>query len=131
IVRMGNNGSKVDNATIGGLTCGFDKDGKLNDFATDHLKYQKYKVHPYSGFEFKNVYIPNSEKCFELVKNAHENLKYFDIVSWDLAIDQIGEPNLIEINIKAQDINFHQRNNGPLFGNLTEFVLQTVYKKNK
>ncbi|MGK0724367.1 sugar-transfer associated ATP-grasp domain-containing protein [Aerococcus urinaeequi] len=130
IVRMGNNGSKVDNATVGGLTCGFNYEGKFNEFATDHLEYRRYSAHPYSNFLFKNKVIPNYDKCFELVNNAHNLLPHFDLVSWDIAIDNIGEPNLIEINLKAQDINFHQRNNGPLFGEITNEVLTKVYQDN-
>lgn len=128
IVRMGNNGSKVDNATTGGLTCGFDENGALNKYATDHLEYQKYKYHPYSNFKFEEANIPNIEKCFELVKAAHEELLYFNIASWDIAIGKDGEPVLIEVNLKFQDINFHQRNNGPLFGELTDLILDKVFK---
>lgn len=131
IVRMGNQGMHVDNATAGGLTCGFNKKGKLNDFATEHIYFKKYKIHPYSEFVFKDVVIPNIEKVFGFVRELHRGLLYFDIASWDIAIDKKGEPVFIEVNLNPQDINFHQRNNGPLFGELTDKVLEEVKKRSK
>jgi len=127
IIRMGNNGSLVDNASAGGLTCGINHEGKLNDFATDHLKYQKYESHPFSDFIFKDSYVPNIDNVFKLTKKAHRELLHFDIVSWDLAIEETGNPYLIEVNLRFQDINFHQRNNGPLLDKYTNKVLDKIY----
>ena len=45
-------------------------------------------------------------------------MPYFRIISWDIAIDKNGNFILIEYNIKGQDINFHQLNNGPVFNKL-------------
>jgi len=126
IVRTGNNGSIVDNATVGGLTCGFDEYGNLNTFATEHDKFSKHEVHPSSKFAFEGNTIPAMFKIKEFINNLHNKLLYFDIVSWDIAIDKFEDPILIEINLKMQDINFHQRNNGPLFGELTDQVLKKV-----
>lgn len=131
IVRMGNNGSAVDNATVGGLTCGFNLEGKLNSFATGHYAYDKFPFHPFSKFSFEGAAIPKMELIVEFVKELHSRLLYFDIASWDIAIDKVGEPVLIEVNLRMQDINFHQRNNGPLFGDITVEVLEEVFGKEK
>jgi hypothetical protein len=128
IVRMGNLGSEVDNATVGGLTCGFNKEGLLNSFATEHYAYRKHRFHPYSGFVFEGSRIPHIDKVIDFVRNLHQRLIYFDLVSWDVAINKFGNPVLIEANLKMQDINFHQRNNGPLFGPFTEEVLCRVFE---
>jgi hypothetical protein len=128
IVRMGNLGSNVDNATAGGLTCGFNKKGLLNPFATEHYAFQKHEKHPYSGFVFEGAKIPNMDEIIRFVQELHQRLLYFDIVSWDIAIDESENPVLIEVNLKMQDINFHQRNNGPLFGDKTESVMELVFK---
>lgn len=127
VVRMGNGGSYTDNAESGCITSGFDAEGNLKSYATDHWTYEKYTRHPYSHFRFEGVTLPAIKKSLELVQNAHKKLFYFDLVSWDLAIDRSGEPNLIEIGVNIQDINYHQRTNGPLFGDLTEDVLNQVY----
>jgi len=127
VVRMGNDGSFTDNAESGCITCGFDEEGKLQPYATNHWTYEIYEEHPYSHFTFENKVLPRAKECIELVKRAHEKLFYFDLVSWDIAIDRLSKPHLIEIGVNIQDINYHQRTNGPLFGNLTEEVLNKVY----
>lgn len=127
VVRMGNNGSYTDNAKSGSITCGFDEKGYLNPYAVNHWNYEIYKKHPHSHFEFKGKVLPSVAESLDLVKTAHEQLIYFDLVSWDIAIDRLGEPNLIEIGVNIQDINYHQRTNGPLFGALTKEVLSKVY----
>jgi len=127
VVRMGDDGSFTDNAESGCITAGFDSEGALQPYATDHWTYEKYKEHPYSQFTFEDTMLPGVKEGTQLVEQAHEKLLYFDIVSWDIAIDRKGEPHLIEIGVDLQDINYHQRTTGPLFGHLTEDVLNQVY----
>lgn len=129
VVRMGNNGSQTDNDVEGCITCGFDEEGRLFNYGTDHWTFEKYEKHPHSQFVFKGKTLPGIQESFELVKKAHEYLWYFDLVSWDIAIDQFGEPNLIEIGIRLQDINYHQRTNGPIFKEFTEEILDRVYNR--
>ena len=49
-------------------------------------------------------------------------------MSWDIAIDEDGNPVLIEANMRKGSVNFHQFNNGPLFGELTERVLNEIFE---
>lgn len=127
VVRMGDNGNHVDNGVASCITCGIDSQSKLKSHAINHWTYEKYTAHPYSQFVFADTTIPSMKECHDLVKKAHEKLYYFDLVSWDLAIDHLGEPHLIEIGVQLQDINYHQRANGPLFKEFTEKVLKKVY----
>lgn len=127
VIRMGNEGSHTDNAESGCITWGIDREGELLPYATNHWNYEIYEEHPYSKFVFKDSTLPGLEESNALVKKAHQKLLYFDLVSWDIAIDRLGEPNLIEIGVKVQDINYHQRTNGPLFGEWTKKVLNRVY----
>lgn len=61
------------------------------------------------------------------MKECHPRIGNFRLVSWDIAIDKNGNAVLIEANMRKGGINFHQFNNGPLFGNLTERVLEEVF----
>lgn len=123
VVRFGNGGSKVDNQAFGGLSCGINEHGELNNHAIDKYGYI-YLEHPYTKINFADFKsLPNFKEIKSLVKSLHLQLKYFDLVSWDLAIDWNGKPILIELNLGDQEINFHQFNNGPLFKNYTEAVL--------
>lgn len=125
IVRFGNNGSDKDNQAVGGLSCGIGEHGKLKEFAIDKSG-NKYKVHPYTKVEFSGNLVPNYKSIIETVKSAHEMVRYFDLVSWDIAIDEHCNPILIELNNRSQEINFHQFNNGPLFGKYTDDVLKKI-----
>lgn len=44
-------------------------------------------------------------------------------------MNESSEFFVIELNLGAQEINFHQKTNGPLFGDLTEKVLERVFLK--
>jgi hypothetical protein len=62
-----------------------------------------------------------------MIRTLHARLGHFRLVYWDVAIDEAGEPVLIESNLRTGGLNVIQYNNGPLFGDLTEKVLTEVY----
>ena len=132
VLRMGFGSSKVDNATAAdnakydGMSCGIDENGKLREFAHGYNKGEAFDRHP-DGTVFLGFEIPSYDKAVELVKYAHQIIGNFRLVSWDIAIDEQGDPVLIEANMRKGGINFHQFNNGPLFGDLTEKVLDEVF----
>lgn len=133
VLRMGFGDSKVDNATAednkqyDGMSCGIDEKGRLKKYAHGYTKGDACEQHP-DGLIFEGFAIPSYDQAIELVKKAHPLIGHFRLVSWDIAIDESGEPVLIEANMRKGSINFHQFNNGPLFGELTERVLGEVFK---
>ncbi len=78
---------------------------------------------------FDGFKVPSYDKAVSLVKKVHPLIPHFRLVSWDIAIDNEGEPVLIEANMRKGGINLNQFNNGPLFGDLTERVLDEVFEK--
>ena len=58
-------------------------------------------------------------------------LSRFGIISWDFAVDENSEPILIEYNLNYPDVMIYQMNNGPLFGDLTQTILEDVREKLK
>lgn len=122
VLRIGVNGRKVDN---GGIACGIDQDGKLNEIAIDKHGI-KYERHP-DGFSLKGFVIPSYIDVINIIKREHLKLGHFKLVSWDFAVDKNKCPILIENNLRFEEINFHQLNNGPLFGELTDKVLYEVF----
>lgn len=121
VTRFGNKGSQIDNQSTGGISCGVDKNGNLNCFSIDK-KGNKLEKHPYTGVYFKDICLPNFNNVKQLVFNLHNQISYFNLVSWDIAIDREGNPVLIELNLGDQEINFHQFNNGPLFNEYTKTI---------
>lgn len=136
VLRMGFGNSKVDNATAkdnekyDGMSCGIDENGCLKKYAHGYSTGLQCEKHP-DGLVFEGFKIPSYEKAVELVKKAHPLIAHFRLVSWDIAIDEEGEPVLIEANMRKGGINFHQFNNGPLFGDLTEKVLNEIFSKDR
>jgi hypothetical protein len=126
ILRMGVGSSRVDNASSGGITCGIHPDGRLKDVAFSINGVRLDQHHP-QGFEFSKGAIPSFEQAKAMIRTLHARLGHFRLVYWDVAIDEAGEPVLIESNLRTGGLNVIQYNNGPLFGDLTEKVLTEVY----
>jgi hypothetical protein len=127
VLRMGNKGAYIDNFSAGGVCCGINPKGILNDFAVDKV-FHKYYEHPLTHFRFQGAEMPNYEGVEAFAKELHDYLPpYFQMVSWDIIIDQASQFNLIEFNMRSQQIDFHQIHNGPIFGDLTEQLLQQLF----
>ena len=130
VIRLGQGGNKLDNASQGGLFCGINEDGTLKKFG-----YSKYgetcTIHP-QGAVFAECRIPNFDKCKELVIDlSNRFLRISKLISWDLAVDENGEPTIIEVNLCYGGTDIHQIANGPLFGDKTEEVLDSVFRKQR
>lgn len=97
VVRIGRLGSDVDNQCAGGISTIITKDGKLGSkafggFSTDNI------VKTDTGVVLDGYQLPSYDKAINMIKRLHLKLPFFDIVGWDIAIGQDGEPILIEFN---------------------------------
>lgn len=129
VLRMGIDGSRVDNCSSGGIVCGITPDGILKDVAYDAMA-NAYHRHP-QGYSFGGVKLVGFDKCINLAKKlASRFYGVSRLISWDFAINEDGEPILIEMNISFGEIDFHQLCNGPIFGEDTERILKEVFEKN-
>lgn len=126
LLRMGKEGNRIDGALAGGIIGVVNKDGILEESAVQFD--QTIKTRHDSGFVFKDAEIPSYEKLIDSAFRQHNRIPYFKMVSWDYAIDKDGDPVLIEANIPTGQIDFHQINIGPIFGDYTDRVLDYVYK---
>ena len=126
ILRMGIKGSKIDNASKGGITCGITKEGKLKGVAYSKGG-ERFTEHPDSGIVFLDYEIPGFNKIIECIPKLHYRIPHFRLVSWDFAIDESMNPILIEANLHYGELDFHQLNNGPIFGKDTYKILEEVF----
>lgn len=127
VIRMAVNDSRVDNASSGGIVCGIKNSGQLkeNAFTLDGDLYPNH--HPKGTF-FESVTIPNFRQCVDISTVLATRFSTFSkLVSWDFAIDEFGRPLLIEFNLTWGGLDLHQLCNGPIFGDLTEDVLEEVF----
>lgn len=127
-LRMGIDGAKVDNASSGGVVAGINEDGRLKKYAYKPTG-ERFTKHPTSDVSFENFTIPNFSKCKKLVEELAPHYPYFRLISWDIALNKENEPILIEANLFSGELDFHQLNNGPIFGDDTEKILNEVFSK--
>ena len=130
ILRMGVNGSRVDNASSGGITCGISSDGRLKDVAYS-ASGDKYYEHPNSHVKFGTVVVPGFQDALGVAKRCQRNFGHFRLLSWDFAINESGIPVLIEVNLSYGQLDFHQLNNGPIFGDDLPKILDEVFAKKR
>ena len=130
ILRVGAPGSHTDTASTGkGYTVGIGLNGQLNK--EGYNIYGERRTSTSSGRMFENVVLCGHDEICSQIKKAHKMLSRFGIISWDFAVDENGEPILIEYNLNYPDVMIYQMNNGPLFGDLTQTVLEDVREKLK
>lgn len=121
IFRVGAQGQYVDNSRSGGFAIGVQPDGLLNQFATN--KHGKHFT------EVNGISLLQQHKipCFEEIKNKAKEIssKYFHfrLLGLDMSVDDSQTIRCIEINNSGNEINFFQLNNGPLFGEFTNEVI--------
>lgn len=126
-VRIGVDGAFYDH---GGIVCGVSEDGILSDVA------YKYKVgdviteHP-QGHPFSGIEVPSYKEMKAQAIRQHKKFAHFKLISWDFAVDSESRPVLIEYNLRWQGLNHHQLTDGPLFGDLTDKVLDRVFLEGK
>lgn len=127
ILRMGANGGFVDNFCGGGYACGIENNGHLKKYGYSEAG-NKATQHPQAG-EFAQYVVPSFDKAKEMVKREAERFPYFRLIAWDIAIDPLGEPVLIEANFSKGSLTLAQYTNGPLFGEYTDLVLAEVFQR--
>jgi len=115
ILRVGTNGSRVDNTASGGLFMLMDITGKILTQAFDDFCMPAGKVHPGTGVEFKSIKVPGVEEASEICRRAHEKFPYVRFVAWDVCIREDGKPVLLEWNTKNPSMWFEEAATGPLW----------------
>lgn len=100
-VRVGREGTFVDNASVGGLVVNVDiKNGQLRDYATMFWDMTQYYEHPDTKKRFAGIIIPNWNQITDLVRQVCECMPYYSSVGFDIATTENG-PVIIEINTGA------------------------------
>lgn len=121
LLRIGKKGAVVDNQASGGISCGINvKSGTLNDFAV--TKYGNKLSHS-NHVSFKNKQVPFFSNMKKIAESIAPKYVYHHLLGFDFAVDSTGQVKLIEVNNKNNEINFYQMNNGPLFGNYSDEII--------
>jgi hypothetical protein len=129
VLRIGKLGSFVDNQASGGISCGINNDGILNEFAV--TKNGK-RLLSNNGILFSEVgFVYKYDEIISIAKQIASSYYYHRLLGFDFCVDKNSNVKLIEINTKNNEINFFQMNNGPLFGDYTEEIINFCKGKSK
>lgn len=124
VLRIGANGSFVDNTSQGGLAVGFDlKTGQLHEYGFYKPQFgTKTDHHPNSNVKFADFKIPFIKEAEDMAIRYHSMLKDLHSIGWDIAIGPNG-PLFVEGNDNWEI-------NGPQVGNhgLKKEFLEYFYK---
>lgn len=127
VIRIGNNGSVVDNLHAGGKMVKIDSEGFLANYCTDQYA-QRQDSH--NGIDFsKNTYqIPNWDKVISFAKEVSSKILNARLVQLDVTMDGSGEPKLIEFNVTGFSMWIAQFTGTPALGDYTEEIRQYAIK---
>lgn len=111
ILRIGANGSYVDNTSQGGIAVGFNlQTGQLHQYGFFKPQFgKKTELHPDTGIRFADFKIPFLKEAEEMALHFHSMLSDIQSIGWDIAIGPDG-PIFIEGNDNWEI-------NGPQVGN--------------
>ena len=99
VVRIGRKGQVIDNQCAGGISTTVSKNGKLGKYAFGGYTIDNIEKTD-SGIVLDGYQVPSFDKAIEFVKELHLYLPFFNLVGWDVAIQENGEPILIEWNAR-------------------------------
>jgi hypothetical protein len=125
VVRIGRLGEVIDNQCAGGISAIIDEEGKLgkygfSGYASDNIEITDV------GTVLNGYKLPSYDKAIETVKRLHFQLPFFDLIGWDIAIDDSGDPVVLEWNVKT---GLSQSAFGPGFGKYTERIIKELWQK--
>lgn len=123
-MRLGVSENCFDNLSSGGIGIVINQDGSLSKYAYDWLKLIKYERHPSSGICFDGQYHPFYSKMAEIACDLASRVPNYNVISWDFLADKQGKIKILEMNLTRQGTDFVQFDDGPLFGDETERVVE-------
>jgi hypothetical protein len=98
VIRIGRNGSLVDNSCQGGISVKIDiEKGTLNKYGfTEHTN-ERFEVHPDTHFKFDGFVIQDWDKIRMQILEFANKTSEFPEIGWDIAVLENGI-SVIEIN---------------------------------
>lgn len=129
VMRIGEQGSVVDNTSHGGYNCKIHDGGYLDRYA-----YSFNPVHrsekSQSGVVFEGYQIPSYSRVIDEARRCHTWVAQIPLIGWDFTVDESGNVILIEMNAPC-GLELSQMAAGPAFGKYTDEILKKSVFKNK
>lgn len=128
-LRVGAEGSCVDNISLGGFAFGVNDYGMLIPTAREYWGWPVR--HPKSEDIKKNkTAIPSYDKIIEIIKEQHPRFPHFGFIAWDFAVDNESRPVVVELNLYNFAVQpFQEAAGRPFLGEMTEEVLKETSRR--
>ena len=102
----------------------------VNDDGTVNERFISLRGREEKPEHYHDRHIPNYQAVIDMAKRGHEMLLPFDLVGWDITLDQDNYPVCIEYNISRPGTQLYQFANGPFAGALTDEFLAFLKQEN-
>lgn len=122
-LRIGGKGAFVDNACSGGSFVKVNDDGSLGKYACNQYG-QTSAIYNDINFATSSFVIPEYDRIKEFVKSVAKRLPHMSLFANDVAIDENGNPKLIEVNTTDFSYWFYQLTGQAFFGDQTDSVIE-------
>lgn len=127
IIRIGKNGSLVDNAHAGGGYVGIHTEN--GELCKSVLDQDGRSANTFNGIDFSQEHkIPNWDKVVEFAKYIGSQVPHHRLLALDIMVDKSGNPRLIEFNCEAYGMWLFQFTMGAALGEYTDEIIE--YCKN-
>ena len=129
-LRVGAEGSCVDNISSGGVAFGVSHEGILLPTAREYWGWPVF--HPKSeNLKNHKTMIPSFDKIIEIIREHHPKFPHFGFIAWDFAVDNESRPLVVEINLGNFSVHpFQEAAGRPFLGDMTEEVLREAGRRN-
>lgn len=124
-IRIGRLGQVIDNQSAGGMSAKINPDGTLGKYAYCKAGEDGIEITD-TGVVLEGYKVPAFDKAISMVKNLHYYLPLYNIVGWDMTINEDGEPLLIEWNGRPGP---SQTACSTGYGELTERILKEIWNR--
>ena len=125
VVRIGRSGQVIDNQCAGGMSAIIGEDGRLGRYAFGGYSEDNIERTD-TGIRLEGFEIPSYQRALDTVKRLHFHLPFFNLIGWDVAIDEEGDPVVIEWNVNT---GLSQSAFGPGFGKYTERIIRELWPR--
>jgi hypothetical protein len=117
-LRTGSKGRRLVNVSRGGMELILNNEGCVISNALDYVGLETGSKHPETGFPYKELRVPSIPEAIRRCREAHHLFPYVRFIAWDLYIDEIGNPKMIEWNAWMPDVWTNEALTGPLWKDL-------------
>lgn len=93
---------------------------KTGDFFESALKsdWSILSSHPETGEKFKGLTFPHFHKVVRYCEMLHDQFPHFQLIAWDVSVDDLGEVFIMEWNTDEPGIIYSEATIGPHFRDL-------------